>query len=120
MFKALIAAATLVFAVQSHAVGVRLTKPVKSEIQEKAVNLLRKVEKAYKCTLEGRYPQGWALSSEVSIRVTAASLENAAELALTPYVVEQPTKDSMVVKIKVENHDFLVQKINCQPEQQDI
>jgi len=120
MIKALIAAATLTFTVQSHAAGVRLTKPVKSEIQEKAVNLLRKVERPYKCTLEGRYQSGWAWSNEVSIRVTAASLENAAELALTPYVIETPTKESQIVKIKVEDATFFVQKINCQPEQQEI
>lgn len=118
MFRTIRTSLTLVLAFlsyQSAAVGVSLTKPIVSAIEVKPAELILKKEKAYNCTLEGTAESGWILNDEVELKITATSLENAAELALTPYVVVAPARENDPVKIKVDGQNFFVRKVNCQP-----
>ena len=120
MFKALVSILVMSAALQAGAAPVQVTKTLKPEIKEKARDVLIKKERAYKCTLEGRTASKWSLQNEVYVNVTAASLQAAAELALTPFVIEDPNSNLDVVKIKVENTVFFVRDINCQPVQKSI
>lgn len=116
--KAIVAILFMSTALQATAAPVRVTNPLKPEIKEKAKDILLKKERAYKCTLEGRPESKWSFQNSMEVKVTAFSLQGAAELALTPWVVEEPEKNSEMVKIKVEDTVFFVQSVNCQLVQQ--
>ena len=125
MIKAIVSTLILTAAAvnvnHAHAVSVNLTKPDTSQIQVKVKDLVLKVEKSYSCALEGRpEKQGWFTSDTVDIQVTAVSLENAAELALTPFPGQIPALNGDLVTIQVEGKDktvsnFFVRNINCKP-----
>ncbi len=95
----------------AHAIGVQLTQPVKSEIEVKPAELILKKEKSFNCALEGFTESGW--QDTIDLKITANSLEDAAELSLTPYVVVEPSRENDSVKIKVDGQNFLVRKVNC-------
>ena len=114
MIRNLIAVSILSVSVQAGAVGVAVTVPVKSAIEVKPAELILKKEKAYNCTLEGVVEGGWVLNDTLDLKITATSLEDAAELALTPYVIAAPARENDPVKIKVDGQNFIVRKVNCQ------
>lgn len=94
------------------AVSIKFPKTPQT-IQVKAKDLLVKEEKPFLCVLEGVPEDKWSFQNSVEINVTAVSLQDAAELAFTPYMVLGSDKNSEVVKIKVDGKGFFVRNIQC-------
>lgn len=104
--------AVLFSGVSASAVAINFPRPEQT-IQVKAKDLLVKEEKSFRCVLEGLPESKWSFQNSMEVNVTAVSLQDAAELAITPYVVVVPGKNSEVVQIKVDGQNFYVQQINC-------
>lgn len=89
-----------------------LDKPVL--IRVKATDLFFHPVRNYECTLESTPTGSWFLDEKISLKISARSVQDAVELALTPYVVEAPTEQqARVVKIVVNGREMKVRDITC-------
>jgi hypothetical protein len=125
--KALILLITIFFMnSQAFAVSVASAKPAaKWQLREKISNVLVKTFRPYACKFEGRTINGrWFQADGTTVSVTAASMQDAAELATTGYRVETPepgdNPQAGEVIINVEGIRYSVSVINCKPLDQSI
>lgn len=90
-------------------------------IRVKATDLFLRPMRNFDCTLESTPTGSWFLDEKISLNVSARSVQDAVELALTPYVVEAPTEQgARVVKIVVNGRELKVRDVTCKAVQRSI
>jgi hypothetical protein len=119
--KIILSALALVFVGNANAAPVRFPQPKKPEIQEVASNVFFEVEKPYVCILEGKAQDaGFFTSGNVSVRVTATNLRNAAEVSMTSQILVEEPQRGRPVKVRIEGITYSVSNVNCKPVEQSI
>lgn len=97
----------------------KLEKPV--IVRVKATDLFLRPVRNYECSLESTPTGSWLLDQKVTLKVSARSVQDAVELALTPYVTEAPTEqEARVVKTVINGRELQVWDITCKELEKSI
>ncbi len=82
-------------------------------IRMKATDLYFRPMRNFECTLESAPTGSWFLDQKITLNVSARSLQDAVELALTPYVSEPPKDANPSLKIVVNGKELKVRDVTC-------
>lgn len=95
-----------------------LERPVM--IRMKATDFFLRPFRNYECTLESVPTGSWFLDEKITVNVSARTLQDAVELALTPYVTEAPTGEIRTVKTVINGKELKVRDVTCKALQPSI